>query len=159
MRERALKIKALNATLVTGIALVAFSMAFINLLSPGNGECIGDRKPELRWGGMQGTFTVLIDEDPGFGSPLREKVVGNRYIPEDELDFGTYYWKVESGRIESGVGKFTVSSSVVLGRDAGKVSNQGNADVLLRTVTGSMVLKTGDSIEIGEDEDVKAEQV
>jgi hypothetical protein len=145
------------------LVIVTLSYVFINLVtiplvSPENGLYTTDREPEFAWGGMQGEFVILLDDDPDFGTPITKEVTGNSYRLGDSLDFGTYYWKVKSGWIASGVRELTVGSSVVLAREEREVRNEGNVDVLLHRITGAFVLDVDESIEIEGDEDVKAEQ-
>ncbi len=149
-----------NLAVISLLALLLASLLTIQLASPSEGLRTADRKPLLSWKGMQGEFVVSIDDDPGFASPATARVAGNSYAPSSELGFGTYYWKVESGAISSGVGTFTVASSVIVTRNESGVSNAGNAEILLSgpSFTGAFVLAVNESAEIGENENVMAEQ-
>ena len=147
-----------NLLVIAVLMILLANLVTIRLVSPENGIRTTERMPEFEWGGMQGDFVILLDDDPDFGSPVKEEVSGNAYIPGEELEFGTYYWKVESGGMGSDVRKFTIDSSVVIGRDESEVRNEGNTKILLHSITGAMVLDVGSSVEVGEEEDVKAEQ-
>ena len=147
-----------NIVVIALLAFVAFNFISIPLISPENGAYTTERNPEFLWGGIQGEFIVLVDDSPDFSSPFVWKVPGNTYRPSDVLNFGTYYWKVQSKNAESKVRKFTVESSVVLARDSESVKNEGNTEIMLRSITGAMVVGVGDSVKIGEEEDVEAEQ-
>ena len=131
----------------------------IPLISPADGLYTTNRKPEFVWGGMQGEFVLFLDDSPDFETPLVRKVSGNSYRFDKPLDFGTYYWKVESSGISSAVRKLTIGSSVVLSREKNIVRNEGNTEVLLHRMTGAVVLGIGSSVEIEEEENVTAEQV
>lgn len=145
--------------LVIGVlSYVFFSLVTIPLVSPAHGGCTDERRPEFAWGGMQGDFVLLLDQDPDFGSPVMEEVAGNSYRPGEELEFGKYYWKVRSGPISSGVGEFTLDSSVVVSREDKSVRNEGNVELVVHSMTGAFLLGVGESLEISEDEDVVAEQ-
>ena len=150
---------AVNLVLICTVFYTLFNLATIPLFSPSNGEYTTERQPEFRWGGIQGEFTLFLDENPDFKTPIIKRVRGNSYKFENPLDFGTYYWKVESSGVSSEVRKLTIGSSVVLSRDERKVKNEGNTDILLHSVTGAMVLGVGNAVEIGEDENVTAEQI
>jgi hypothetical protein len=146
--------------IVIGILSYLFvNLVTIPLVSPESGFYTNDRTPELAWGGMQGEFVLMVDDDPDFGSPMERRVSGNSYIFENSLDFGTYYWKVKFGGISSWTRDFTVGSSVVLARDDEGVRNEGNTEIMVTTdrVTG-MLVGVGDSLEVEEDENVRAEQ-
>lgn len=149
----------LDLLVIVTLSYVFVNLVTISLVSPENEIHTTERNPEFRWGGMQGYFVVLLDENPDFESPFRGEVSGNSYRPEEDLDFGTYYWKIESGAIKSGIRKFTVGSSVVLAREEDEVKNEGNTDIIVNTdkVTG-MVVGVGNSVKIEEEENVKAEQ-
>lgn len=140
------------------IVVMLLSSLSIRLVRPQDGLHTTERRPELFWTGIQGDFIVLVDENPGFETPLMDEVSENSYKFADELDFGTYYWKVESGESESEVRSFTVDSSVMLERGDNEVSNAGNVEIILHRITGAFLLGTDDSLDIGEDEDVRAEQ-
>ncbi len=151
-------VMAANLLVIAVLVFVLVNLVTIPLLSPNNGIYTTERRPLFSWGGMQGDFVVLLDDGPDFVSPLREEVPGNEYMPKEDLEFGTYYWMVESGVMKSGIRKFTVDSSVVIMRDDEEVTNEGNTKILLHSITGAMVLDPGSSVEVGEEEDVKAEQ-
>ena len=149
----------LDLLVIVTLSYVFVNLVTISLVSPENEIHTTERNPEFRWSGMQGYFVVLLDDNPDFGSPLREEVSGNSYRVGEDLDFGTYYWMVESGAIKSEIRKLTVGSSVVLARKEDEVRNEGNTDIIVNTdrVTG-MVVGVGNSVKIGEEENVKAEQ-
>ena len=146
-----------NLLVIAVLIFVLVNLVTIRLVFPENGIRMTERRPELVWGGMQGNFILLFDENPDFESPAKEEISGNSFRPEEDLEFGTYYWKVESSGLSSDVRKFTIDSSVVIGRDESEVTNEGNTEILLHSITGAMVLDVGSSVEVGE-EDVKAEQ-
>ncbi len=153
--------KALILANLLVIGLVIYLLAGITaipLIEPENGVYMTERAPEFVWGGPYKQFELLVDDDPDFTSPFAVKVSDNSFRFSNNLDFGTYYWKVRSGVFESGVRKFTLGSSVVLAREKNEVRNEGNTDVVLHRVTGAMVLGVGSSVKIGEGETVKGEQ-
>ena len=135
----------------------------IPLLTPLNNSYTDTRTPTFAWGGFGKTYELLIDDSPDFSFPLVKKIVtGNSYTLENELDFGTYYWKVQSGCIGSVVRKYTIVSKVALRRMENEVRNTGNVEIILRKisdrVTGQIILDVNQSTEIG-DESIEAEQV
>lgn len=140
------------------LVMLLYNLASIPLLSPGNRAYTTDRRPEFSWGGMQDEYVIYLDDSPDFASPITAMVTGNSFKVGSNLDFGTYYWKVESGPLSSGVSKLTVGSSVILSRDQQTIKNEGNADLKVDHMTGYFVLKANESAEIGEDDNVIAEQ-
>lgn len=150
----------LNLAVMAVLALLFINLLTIQLVYPNQRLKTTDRKPLFAWNGMQGDFVIFLDDNPKFASPVTAKVTGNSYTPGKELDFGTYYWRVESGPFSSGVGRFTVVSSVVLSRNEKEVKNEGNTPVFVHNpgITGAFVLGVNESIALGEEENVKAEQ-
>lgn len=160
--NRRMKILVIGSDLAVMAILASLlvNLTTIPLLSPVDRSYTTDRKPEFSWGGMQGEYLIFLDASPDFAAPMVAKVPGNSYETASDLDFGTYYWKVESGPISSAVGKFTIGSSVVLSRSGEEVRNGGNAEILLSgpSITGAFVLGINKSASIGANENVKAEQ-
>jgi hypothetical protein len=150
----------LTNVLVIGLLVYLLAnIVTIPLVKPADGAYTTERRPEFVWGGLQRDFVVFLDDNPDFASAFTAKAAGNAFRFVNDLDFGTYYWKVQSGMFSSGVGKFTVSSKVSLSRREGEVRNTGNVGLVLSRITGSFVLGVDDSLEVEENEDVEAEQV
>lgn len=161
MNKNKILIGAMDLAVIGILTFVFINLVTIPLVSPENMAYTNDRRPALSWGGMQGEYVLYLDDDPQFRTPLEAKVGGNSYAPGSDLDFGTYYWKVESGPFSSGTGMFTLGSSVVLSRDEETVRNEGNADLKLSglgRMTGFFILGVNETLEIGRNENVVAEQ-
>ncbi len=152
-----------KAKLLGAGMLVIFVLIFINLMTifplyPKNNSQITDKKPRFLWTGLQGCYVLYIDDNPEFRTPKRIELHSNSFKPEKEMDFGTYYWKVQSGPLISKVSKFEIVSSVILSRNKTSVKNEGNVNVTLHRLTGAIVLGIGKSADVGEYENVTAEQ-
>ena len=133
----------------------------IQLRYPYNGMVTDDRTPAFQWSGQMKGFELVIDEDQGFGSPITFAASGNSHELTDELEFGTYWWKVKSGQFESEPMRFGVVSTVALSRlESDMISNSGNVPLLVHLggITGAATLAVNHTLEIGEEDDVKAEQ-
>lgn len=136
-----------------GLIILIFNLATIPLLSPAGQTA--DRTPEFSWGGAQGNFILMIDEDHAFGSPDVADVSGNSYIPSRPLEFGTYYWKVLSpAGISSATGMVTVVSEVAVERGNGWLRNSGNTEIILESQPDSegmtgMLVGIGQTVGIG----------
>ena len=148
----------LNLVVIVTLSYVFINLVTIPLISPENGLYTTEREPEFVWSGIQGEYVIFLDDDPDFGTPVTEEVSGNSYRFGDVLDLGNYYWKVGSGLITSEVRELTIGSSVVLSREENEMKNEGNVNLLIHRITGAFLLGVEESIEIEEDEDVKAEQ-
>lgn len=147
-----------NAVLIAVIIYFIIGFATISLVSPVRGEATDDRRPALGWFGFQGYYTVMIDDDPSFTSPVIMETGKNSARPENDLDFGKYYWKVKSNGIESATGEFSVVSTVQLSRSREEVKNTGNTNIWLNSITGAFVLGVNESVDVNEEENVTAEQ-
>jgi hypothetical protein len=147
---------------VAGLAITSFAcMLCVQPLYPFDGISTGDRTPVFRWSGWEREYELMIDEDGSFASPLTFRVTGTTFEPEEELDFGTYWWKVRTKESESEARAFTVVSTVALSRpERGAVVNSGNTALLVHVsgLAGAVTLAVNESLETKEDDYVKAEQ-
>jgi hypothetical protein len=160
MRERT-GLMAANA-LIAAIAIASYlDMTAIHPMYPLNGAVIDERRPVFGWSGPSVGYEIFIDEDSAFATPMRFSTTSGAFVPDEDLDFGTYWWKVRSGSSESMPRAFTIVSTVALARPSGtRVVNAGNTALLLgRGLTGAVTLGVGEDIEIEEEENVTAEQI
>jgi hypothetical protein len=152
----------LTNLIVIGLAVVSYlSLISIQLHYPYNNMVTDDRTPAFGWSGQGHDYELLIDDDPGFGSANIFDVMGNTYEIQKELPFGTYWWKVRSREMESEARKFTLVSAVVLSRlKPDLIHNSGNTELLVHSsgLTGAVTLAVNQTLETGEEENVKAEQ-
>lgn len=150
----------MNVMVIGLLAVLLANLVTIQLVYPNHKLKTTDRTPVFRWIGMQSDFTLSLDDNKDFSSPATFEVDGNSYAFENDLEFGTYYWKVESGPFSSGTGKFTVVSSVVVSRNESSLKNEGNVPLSVQapSITGAFVLDVEESVDIGAEENVKAEQ-
>jgi len=161
MQGSTFRLMAANAAVVA-IAVFAYLQAgAVAAVRPLSGMVTDQRSPTFEWSGPSGSYEVLIDDDPGFGSPMSFSASGNSMRLPQELEFGTYWWKVRSGDAEAGPSVLTVVSSVALSRPApGTLVNSGNTELLLfrSGMTGAFTLAVNRTMDIGGEESVKAEQ-
>ena len=101
MRNKALFV-ASNLAVIAALALLLLNLLTVQALYPADKVSIDDRNPVFAWKGMQGDFLLSLDDNPEFTSPETAELSGNSYAFDQELEFGTYYWKVESGPFSSG---------------------------------------------------------
>lgn len=141
------------------VILLFFILTSTTLLSP-KGE-VFERKPEFKWTGLPTSYTIMIDDNPDFSTPITANVKGKTYALEDNLELGYYYWKVKGFR-NSKVQKFTITSKVSLKREEEDLRNDGNTRLKLDlkpSVVGAVVLDINQTIKLEkETEEVTAEQ-
>jgi len=147
---------------VIGLAIVSFmALGNIQPLYPFDNMIIDDRTPSFEWSGWNQDYELLIDDDADFTTPYSYSVTGRTFTVDDRLEFGTYWWKVRSGEMESGPKKFTVVSTVALSRPEGNtIVNSGNTDLLVYRsgLAGAVTLAVNETLEVEEEDNVKAEQ-
>jgi len=160
MNRAKMSFAAMDLLVIGLLAVLLINLITVPLVSPQHKTYTTERRPEFAWGGMQGEYVLFIDDDQKFKTPVTAEVSGNSYIPAKGLDFGTYYWKVQSGLVSSEVRRLTIGSSVILSRSGNGVKNDGNAELSIHapSITGAFVLGINESVEIGERENVTAEQ-
>jgi len=72
------------------------------LLSPADGSCIKDDRPEFRWTPVSDpsgvTYDLQVDDDDGFTSLVIDEtgLASPFYTPGGPLPDGTYYWRVKA---------------------------------------------------------------
>jgi hypothetical protein len=161
MEKLKIFVAALDLAAIGILSFIFINLITIPLVSPQNSAYTTERQPLFSWGGMQGEYVLYVDDTPAFKTPLATRVEGNAYAPGSELDFGTYYWKVQTGPFSSAVGSFTVGSSVILSRSGDAIKNEGNVELKLSGiggVTGFFILGVNESAAIEGNENVRAEQ-
>lgn len=150
-----------NLAVIGLAALSVFSLWNIQALYPFSDMVMDDRTPVFRWSGADSSYELLIDDDPDFSTPFTYDVTGRSFSVGNDMDFGTYWWKVRSGDTESEPKKFTVVSTVALSRPEGNmIVNSGNTDLLVYRsgLAGAVTLAVNDTLEVEEEDNVKAEQ-
>ena len=112
---------------------------------------IFERKPVFKWTGMPSSYTIMIDDNPDFSTPIIEEVKKKEYTPKNNLELGDHYWKVKGIR-NSKVQKFTIVSKVSLKREEESLRNDGNTKLKLNTqlITGAAILDINQTMKIDE---------
>jgi hypothetical protein len=67
------------------------------LVTPTDGDTVGDRTPTFEWHGVFGSdeYEIQIDDDVNFSSPERDETIASTaYTPASDLSDGTYHWRV-----------------------------------------------------------------
>jgi len=142
-----------------GILILIFLLIFTIPLSPENNVITDVRNPRFTWLGLAPNYTLFIDEDPGFASPIEIAVTGNSYTLKQPLDFDTYYWKIDNGITNTSPMTFTVVSTIKVRRNETGLKNEGNVDILIEKITGAFILKINETIDVEVNENVTARQV
>ncbi|MCD4666750.1 hypothetical protein K8R47_02995 [archaeon] len=123
--------------ILVGINVVLISLIFANsfvfLGNPNNNDRITGRVVQFNWEGAAEGYTILIDDNEEFTSPIIKEVTNNSL--ELDLKPGTYYWKVQTDNLESPVWKFYIDTEVVINLETGdeslKIINKGNDNLNL----------------------------
>ena len=120
-----------------------------------------ERKPAFQWLGLHTGYTIMIDDNPEFTTPLTAEVEGNTFIPEENLGLGQHYWKVKGLR-ESGIKTFTIISEVSIKKEQDNLRNDGNTKLIIEkspSITGAVILDINRTIKLEKDvEEVLAKQ-
>ncbi|MFH1849773.1 MAG: hypothetical protein ABH879_06320 [archaeon] len=117
---------------------------------------------DFEWGGRPGPYRLLIDDNPGFGTPDIYRTAETRY--RTELEYGEFFWKVEGPIASSGVQRFRVVSTVAVSlnetTDGIIIENGGDVDLSLTIpgVVGAVVLPVGKYTEVNRTPGITAEQ-
>lgn len=135
---------------IVGIILISNG---IILLGPHG--AITDVEPSFKWASPYGDVRLLVDDDLGFENPLVDvPVKGNKFTLSDKLDFGKYYWRVDSSGGSSLIGQFVLDSMIKMDVEEDKLRNEGNTDVAIDTVTGRTILEIGEETDLQEGENI-----
>jgi len=143
--------KIRNIIIINIAILIAFIL-FTSTILLNPKEKTLERKPEFRWTGLATTYTIMIDDNLDFSTPIIQKVDGKTFTPEENLELGEQYWKVKGIR-ESQVNKFTIESKVSIKKEQEDLKNDGNTRLKLETipVTGAAILDIDDTIKLAEE--------
>ena len=148
--------------IVIGLAISTyFSLYTIQPMYPYNNMVTDERSPRFEWSGYCDSCIILLDDDQGFRTPMEFRASGDHLQLGEELDFGTYWWKISGHGVVSQPRRFTVVSTVALSRPVSSiVRNAGNTPLLVQRsgLAGAVTLAVNQSLEITEDEHVRAEQ-
>jgi len=161
MKRKTVHIAAANLVAVVIALAVMWNVSSLQPLYPLQNTITDERRPQFQWQGTGEQYTLLVDDDQDFSSPMEFAVAGNLYTPGSDLEFGTYWWKVTINGVESGPRKLMIVSKVALSRlQKDVISNSGNTPVIVHRspLEGAFVLGVNETTTIGEEESVKAEQ-
>ncbi len=98
-----------------------------------------EREIKLKWLAIYKNYTLYIDDNEEFTSPIVIKTERKDY--PIELQPGVYFWKIKSGKISSPVKRLEIDSTVSIKVMNDSLENDGNADlnVSLGYVTGAVI--------------------
>ncbi|MBU2634245.1 MAG: hypothetical protein KJ674_03285 [Nanoarchaeota archaeon] len=135
--------------IIVNLIIIAILFTHFNILLeyPKNNEHLFDRSIELKWGGNYDNYTLYIDDNKDFKSPTIKKVTGNSYLINN-LDFNTYYWKIETDKMRSATWKFILDSKVAINMiekdNKIEIENVGNTDLkldVINPITGLTIVE------------------
>ncbi len=100
-----------------------------------------ERDVKLRWLGVYKNYTLYVDDNNEFTSPIVVDIEGKEYMIE--LEPGVYFWKVKGGRISSPVKKLILDSDVSMRVKDDNLKNDGNVDlnINVESVGGAIAME------------------
>lgn len=126
---------------IVGINAVMIVILLTVMIYPLKPEInLKEKEVKLRWAGIYRNYTVYVDDNKEFTSPMIIKTAMKDY--PIKLDPGVYFWKVKAGKMSSIVRKVGVNSDVSIKVEENTVENDGNVElnITMETPTGAFVL-------------------
>lgn len=124
---------------IIGINVVVIVVVVTMMVYPLKPEIdLKEREVRLRWYGVYKSYTLYVDDNREFTSPIEIKTERKNYPLE--LEPGIYFWKIKAGKISSPVKKLTLLSDVSIKVKNNSLENDGNVDlnISLESVTGAI---------------------
>lgn len=131
----------MKRTTIIWINLVMIAILLTMMIYPLKPEIHSkEREVKLRWLAIYKNYTLYIDDNKEFTSPMIIKTERKDY--PIELEPGIYFWKIKSGKISSPVKKLALYSDVSIKVKDNSLENDGNVDlnISLETPTGAVVM-------------------
>jgi len=151
----------MKKTTIIGINLAAIAILLAVMIYPLKPEInLKEREVRLRWVAVYRDYTVYIDDNEEFTSPVVIKTTMKDYPLK--LEPGVYFWKIKAGRMSSPVKKLSLLSDVSIKVKNGSLENDGNVDlnISMETPTGAFVvgLSYKDKIKIEDNSNITAKE-
>jgi len=102
---------------------------------------VKEKEVEFRWIAIYKNYTLYVDDNEEFTSPMVIRTERRSYPVN--LEPGTYFYMISSGRISSRLKRLEVKSEVATKVDNSTLKNDGNVDlnVSINSLTGAVVAK------------------
>jgi len=129
----------MKKTTIVGINAFIIALLLFILIYPLKPEInLKEKEVRLRWMALYKNYTIYIDDNKEFTSPIEIKTERKDYPLE--LEPGIYFWKVSHKKISSPVKKLTLLSDVSIRVRNDSLENDGNVDlnISLESVTGAI---------------------
>jgi len=91
----------MRKTTIIGINAVILAILLIIMIYPLKPQTSLKREVTLRWLAIYKNYSLYIDDNKEFTSPIEIKTQTNSY--KISLEPGTYFWKIKAGKISSPV--------------------------------------------------------
>ncbi len=130
----------MKKTAIIGINVIVIVVVVTMMIYPLKPEIdLKERGVMLKWYGLYKDYTIYVDDNREFTSPIVIKTERKNY--PIELEPGTYFWKIKSGKISSFVKKLEIDSAVSISVKNDSLENNGNVDlnVSLEGITGAVI--------------------
>lgn len=151
----------MKKTTVIGINLVVIVILLAIMIYPLKpGINLKEREVRLRWFSLYKNYTLYVDDNREFTSPMMIKTERRDY--PIELEPGIYFWKVKAGKMSSPVKSLELDSDVSIKIEDNSLENDGNVDlnISLESITGAIVidLPYKDKIKLEDNSNITAKQ-
>lgn len=130
----------MKKTAIIGVNVMVIVIVLAMMIYPLKPEIdLRERDVRLRWYGVYKNYTLYVDDNREFTSPIVVKTERRDY--PIELEPGVYFWKIRAGGISSFVKKLEIDSAVSIKVRNDSLENDGNVDlnVTLEKVTGAVI--------------------
>lgn len=148
-------------TKILGINLVIMAILLAIMIYPLKPEInIKEREARFRWLALYKDYTVYVDDNKEFTSPMVIKTSMRNYPLK--LEPGVYFWKIKAGGVSSPTKRFTLDSDVSIKVYDNSLENDGNVDlnVSLKSITGAVITEVPykGKMELEDNYNITAEQ-
>lgn len=131
--------KKITKMIVMNLILIAILLATI--IYPLKPEInLKEREVRLRWLAIYKNYTIHIDDNKEFTSPMIIKTERRDY--PIKLEPGIYFWKIKAGGISSPTKEIIFNSDVSIKLNNKTLENDGNVNlnISLETPTGAIIM-------------------
>lgn len=151
----------MKKTTIMGINLLIVVILLAIMIYPLKPEIgLKEREVRFRWFGVYKGYTLYVDDNREFTSPMMIKTERKNY--PIELEPGIYFWKISAGRMSSPVKRLELDSDVSVKVKNNSLENDGNIDlnISLETPTGAIILDLPykDRVKIENNSNITAKQ-
>lgn len=131
----------MKKTAIIGINIFVIAVLLSVFIYPLKPEInLKQKEVTLKWFAIYKNYTIYIDDNKEFTSPIEIKTEMKTYPLT--LEPGTYYYKIKAGKISTPIMRLDMESGVSIKLTNDTLENDGNTDlsISLETPTGAVIL-------------------